>query len=190
MAIRGIWAGIKRNWLFSSLLSIILGIILMVFPGMTTQLVCAILGGIAILFGLSRVMRYFQQHSIYPEFLQGDLLSGLLCTGAGLFIALRPEIVVSLIPIIFGMFILAGGISGMVRAMDARRAGYAHWAIPMVLAVLALALSLMLMINPFASIKITVMVIGGCLIYEGITDLIAVQMTGKRIEAWKKAANR
>ena len=178
---------LKRNWMFSAILSILLGLVLLFFPGITTRVVCFLLGGLVIIYGLTHIIRYFRQESTYADLFRGDLMTGLFSVAIGLFMILRADVVVSLIPIIFGIVLMANGIAGVQRAADARRAGYSRWGMLLALAVLTVALSILLLINPFATIKVTVAVIGASLIYEGISDLAAMHLVGKRIEEWKKS---
>lgn len=187
MNFKGLLEELKRNWMFSAILSMLLGLVLLLFPGITTRVVCFLLGGLIILYGLTHVIRYFRQENTYAELFQGDLMIGLFGIAIGLFMILRADVVVSLIPIIFGIVLMANGIAGVQRAANARRAGYSRWGLLLALAILTAALSILLLVNPFATIKVTVAVIGASLIYEGISDLVAMHLVGKRIEKWKKS---
>ena len=49
MNFKKIFERLQKAWIFSSLLSIVLGIILLFFPSITIQVFCYLLGGLAIL---------------------------------------------------------------------------------------------------------------------------------------------
>ena len=78
------------------------------------------------------------------------------------------------------------GIGNILRAVDAKKAGIAHWGALLALAILAIALGWLILLNPFAAIETAVAAIGGCLIFEGVTDLFTTLAVSKRIDAWKK----
>ena len=179
---------IKQNWMFAAVLSIAVGLVLLLFPGITIQVVCYLLGCLVIIFGASRIIRYFKQDPAYHEVFQGDLMTGLFGAVIGLFMILKAEIVVSLVPIVFGVVLLTSGIGNVQRTIDARRAGYPRWGVLLALALLTIVLSLLLLINPFGSMQVAVAVIGASLIYEGVSDIVFMLLLGKRIEEWKNAA--
>ncbi len=186
MNFKKIFERLQKAWIFSSLLSIVLGIILLFFPSITIQVVCYLLGGLAILYGIGRVIRYARQGEAYPELFRGDLMIGLFLIAIGLFIVFRIEFVAGFIPVIFGIALLASGIGGVQRSMDAKRAGYERWVALLLLAALTIALGLVLVLNPFASAQVAVAVIGASLIYDGLTDVLTILLVGKRIDEWKK----
>ncbi len=186
MDFKGLFVRLRKAWLFSSLLSIVLGLVLLLFPSITIQVVCYLLGGLAMIYGIGRIIRYARQGDAYPELFRGDLMIGLFLIAIGIFIVFRIEFVAGFIPVIFGIALLASGIGGVQRAMDAKRAGYERWLLLLALAALTIALGLVLALNPFASAQVAVAVIGASLIYDGITDMLTILLVGKRIDEWKK----
>ena len=136
MNFKNIFERLQKAWIFSSLLSIVLGIILLFFPSITIQVVCYLLGGLAILYGIGRVIRYTRQSEVYAELFRGDLMIGLFLIAIGLFIVFRIEFVAGFIPVIFGIALLASGIGGVQRSMDAKRAGYERWVALLLMAAL------------------------------------------------------
>ena len=186
MNFKDIFARLRKAWIFSSVLSILLGLVLLLFPTITIQVVCYMLGGLAIVYGIGRVIRYIRQGEAYPELFRGDLMIGLFLIVIGLFIVFRIEFVAGFIPVIFGIALLASGIGEVQRSMDAKRAGYERWLFIMVLASLTIVFGLVLVLNPFASAQVAVAVIGASLIYDGISDVVTILLVGKRIDEWKK----
>lgn len=185
---RSVLKDVRRNWLIAAFLSIALGLVLLLFPGITAKAVCYLLGGLSILFGVSRILRHFQHDSDYAVFFQGDLTLGLFCVVIGLFMILRAEAVISLIPIFFGIVLLASGITGIQRAVDSKRNGCCYsWAL-VLMPLLTLAAGVVLLVNPFASLQVAIIVIGATLIYEGVTDMLSILLISKKIGQWKRNA--
>ena len=47
---------LKRNWLYASLLSIVLGIVLLAFPGIVMRTVCYLIAILFMLLGVKRIV--------------------------------------------------------------------------------------------------------------------------------------
>lgn len=180
----------QESWMLSAVISIILGLIFLIIPGFITKAAGYLMGIAAILLGAGRVIRYFRQENIYPEFFRGDLLIGFLAAGIGLFIMLHVESVISIVPVLCGAVLLSNGVVGLQRTLGAYRANYSRWWLLMIFALLTLGAGILLIINPFAALKTAVSVIGAALIYEGGTDIITMLMAGKQIDGWKNTVKK
>ena len=187
MSFSEIMAKLKKNWIVSAVLCIAVGLILLLWPDASLLSVCYTLGGIAIAVGVIRVVEYFKQSHTYPVIFQSDLVVGLFSFGLGLFMVTQPKTVMSLIPILLAIVIIGFGIANILRAVDAKKAGVAGWGVMLALAILTAVLGWVILVNPFASLAVTVSVISAGLIYEGVSDLVTVFLTGKRIDAWRSA---
>ena len=184
------WGKIKTNWRVSSIVTIVAGLILLFFPAQAMLSVCYIIGAAATAFGIVRMVEYFKRDHTYPYLFQADLIVSLLTLGLGLFAILNARTVMSLIPAIFGVLLIGCGVGNILRAVDAKKAGYAQWGLLLALAILTVALGWVILGNPFATLEIAVSVIGAGLIYEGVTDIIIVKLVGNRIEAWRDARKK
>ena len=178
---------LKRNWFFSAIITIILGLLLVLFPAAALTSVSYVVGGIAIAMGVIRTVRYFKQDHTYPFLFQSDLVVGLLSVGFGIFMVSQPVTVMSLLPHIFGILLVGCGVGGILRAVDAKKAGFASWGVLLGLAIVSIVLGGLIMSNPFGAIETVVVIIGAGLIYQGITDIVTTLAVGKRIDQWKKS---
>ena len=178
---------LKKNWMVSAALCIVAGLVMLLWPVAVLDSVCYTLGGIAIASGVIRMVRYFKQDHTYPVIFQSDLIVGLFSLGLGIFMVTNPQTVVGMIPTLFAIVMIGFGIANILRSVDAKKAGFAQWGVLLALAIVSLLLGYVILLAPFATMSLTVAVIGGCLIYEGVTDMIAVLLVGKRIDAWKKS---
>ena len=180
MTVSEMWEKMKRNWYFSAALCALGGLLLVIFPVEAMNSVCYILGGVAIAAGVIRIIRYFEQDHSSPVLFQSDLIVGVFSMGLGLFMVSNPKTVESAIPTIFGILLVGFGIGNILRALDAKKAGNPRWGVLMIMAALSALLGAVILSNPFAAMKVTVIVIGAALIYEGVTDIILVLFAGKR----------
>ena len=187
MDIQSVYNKLKKNWFFSAIVTIILGLLLVLFPAAALASVSYAVGGLAIAMGVIRTVRYFKQDHTYPFLFQSDLVVGLLSVGFGIFMVSQPVTVISLLPHIFGILLVGCGIGGILRAVDAKKADFASWGVLLVLAIVSIGLGGLIMSNPFNTMETLVIIIGSCLIYQGVTDIVTTLIVGKRIEQWKQA---
>ena len=187
MNIKSIFDKIRRNWIASSIATIVIGLLLLLFPRDTLNVISYCIGIAAVIMGVIRTVRYFRADHTYPFLFQSDLVVGLIMVGVGIFMVTQPQTVVSLVPHIFGILLAGCGVGNILRALDAKKAGISLWGILLVVALISLVLGVLIMLNPFGALELVISIIGGGLIYEGATDLITTLMLGKRIDAWKKS---
>ena len=112
---------------------------------------------------------------------------GLITAGLGLFMVTSPKAIMSLLPNIFGLLLIGSGIGNILRSVDAKNAGFGQWGVLLGLAIVSIVAGLVLLNNPFETLEVVVAVAGGCLIYQGITDLVTTLILNKKIKTVKKA---
>lgn len=190
MTLPELMENLKKNWIVSAALCIVVGLILLFWPEATLLSVCYTVGGFSIAAGVIRIVRYFRQDHTYPVIFQSDLAVGFLALALGLFMVTSPKTVTGLIPTLFAVIIIGFGIANILRALDAKNAGFPRWGILLALAVLTIVLGWVILLGPFEALATTVSLVGGCLIYEGVADIVTVLLVGKRIEAWRGARRK
>lgn len=178
----------KKNWIASAIVTAVIGLLLVLFPGKSLEFISYCVGFVAVVMGVTRTVRYFKQDHTYPFLFQSDLVAGLISAGLGLFLITQPKTVINLVPHIFGILLVGCGVGNILRAVDAKKAGISTWGVLLALAIVSIVLGVVIMGSPFETMEISVILIGSGLIYEGITDLITTLMVGKRIDSWKKSA--
>ena len=177
----------KKSWIVCAIAAILVGVVLVVFPEGTLTVINYVIGGLAIAMGIVRVVRYFQMERTYPFLFQSDLVVGLISIGLGLFLLIRTDAVLTMIPFLFGLLLIGCGVGCVLRALDAKRDGLGNWPVLLILAVLTVGVGGVILYNPFASLEVCVIVIGCGLIFLGVSDIVTLLLIGKRMEAWRKA---
>ena len=162
------WAG--GGWL-ASIIMVILGLILLIWPGRTLELAARVIGiGLLLVGAVCGISWYINRHSVRGSAMRmGQAILGL---GAGLFVLLSPRLIVGLLPTIVGLLILLNGVVNLTQALSLKSAGGMAWKGPLVLAGLTLLLGLVIVLNPFSAAAMTVAAIGAVLVYNGISNLI------------------
>ena len=167
---------LKWNLIVMSVLYLALGIFLLMVPGTALNVVCYALGGVVLLGAVIQLVRYFLvERGIFQS--QLTLISGLVCLALGGFLILRSDIVVRILPIVFGLFVIFDSLGRIQNALDLRRCEYPSWKGFLLLPVLSVVLGVVLIVNPFGAMETLVMAIGIILIVEGAINLLSALYT-------------
>ena len=176
---------LKWNLILMSLLYLALGIFLLAVPGTALNIVCYALGAVVLICAAVQLVRYFTaSHKVFQS--QFTLISGLVCLGLGGFLLLRSDIVVRILPVVFGLFVLFDSLGRIQNALELRRCGYASWKWFILLALLSVVLGGIMIFDPFAAMETLVMGIGIILIVEGAFNLGGAIYTALAIRRFNK----
>ena len=168
-----------------SLLYLGLGVFLSRKPGTALNIVCCALGGVVLSCAAVQLVRYFAvERGVFQS--QLTLVSGIVCLALGAFLIIRSDIVVSILPIVFGLFVIFDAIGRVQNALDLRRCGYDSWKGFLFLPVLSVVLGVVLVINPFGAMEKLVMAIGIILIVEGAINLLSALYTVLAVRRFTK----
>jgi len=169
---------LKTNVVISSLLCVILGLVLLLWPGLSMRIVCTAVGVVLILGGAVRVASYFiaRDGSLYSQI---NLIFGIVVAAVGIWIVVSPEYVLALIPIIVGVVITLHGLHNIKQAITLCQDKYDKWWVALILGILTIGFGVLLICRPFAAVDTMVMLIGIFLIYDGLSDIWIVSRVAR-----------
>lgn len=161
---------VKTNVAIFSILCVILGLILVFRPGLSMRIVCTAVGVVLIVTGIMRMVDYFavRDGSMYSQI---NLIFGIVLAVVGVWITVKPDKVLAIIPIIVGIVIILHGLQNVRQAMELWRDKYNKWWVACILGVLTVGFGVLLVCRPFAAIDTVVMLIGVFLIYDGLSNI-------------------
>ena len=160
----------SKNNVLLSILMVVLGLLLFIWPGKTLTLAARILG-IALLVGAAVSGYTWYRERTKPGANYTPLAIAILCLVGGLIVLIAPKGVVSLLPKLIGAFILVNGIINLAQALELRNVGQSNWTSSLVMAILTMLLGAFLVFFSFSVMKVAVMVIGGVFVYNGVSNL-------------------
>ena len=146
----------KNGMLALSVAFIILGLMLLIMPETSLLWICYAFGIVVLMTGAVCLFQYAKLRGtgFTAPFM---LVGGVITVGLGIFTLLKPEVVASFLPIVFGLFILVDGCSRIGSAIDlAKRKGQKWWVL-LLLSLLSIALGVLLLANPFDAMVSVVM---------------------------------
>ena len=162
------WVRAASMWIAAAY--VLMGVLLLLFPGVSsTVFVWALAAGAAV-YGASHLWRYVQARRA-GQANGGDLFLSIL---PAVFALLRPQAILSVLPLVLGALLLVDGVGKLPLAIAAVRERFPSM-IPLLLAsLLPIVLGALIVANPFSTMRIVVMVFGPSLVADGVSDFATV----------------
>lgn len=153
-----------------SLLMVLVGIVLIVWPKPVLSLVIQLLGAGLLLGGvISAIGWYRNRSSEWSSYtrLAGSIVSMLL----GAIVLANPAGVASIFPTFVGVIVLVNGIVNAFKAMELKKAGYCQWGVSLLFAALTILVGFVFISQPMTALSIPVMLAGVMMVYNGLTTM-------------------
>lgn len=160
----------KIGYVVSEAVLIALGVILVIWPTASMLTISYAIGSVILASGIIRVIGYFSK-DLYSLAFQFDLALGIFTILFGIILLTHPRWIILSIPVLIGLFVLINGLFTLQTSIDARKFGMKYWWIMTVMAILSSVLGIVLILNPFNSAKILVVLIGITMIFTGAEKL-------------------
>ena len=151
--------GMKKNYFISAILTIALGAVLVIWPDWSGRILCYLLGAALILMGGIQLIVCIRAERIgfYSKF---SMLMNIILILLGAWVCIRPDTVLSLVPVIIGIVMLIHGCMDLQFTMDIKHAGSGKWWIALIFALVTLTLGVFLVMHPFLAFEIPMLIIG------------------------------
>jgi uncharacterized membrane protein HdeD (DUF308 family) len=175
---------VKADAIMSAVLCIALGVVLIVWPGETIDIVCKVLAAGLIILGGVELFSYITNRNGYM--FTGIL--GLIVLIIGVWIFLKPSSIVSLVPIVIGVILAVHGVQDVKMALESKNGGYDRWWIMLIIAIISIAFGVLCIVNAFGMVKLAMQFVGVALIYDGISDLWVVTKTVRTVKDMEQEA--
>ena len=164
----------NRKELISQLLSAVvytaLGFVVALNPGASANLICSVMGVCALAYGAFCLLFYFiRRHD--DNVSRFTLPVGIAFAALGAFCLIAPEIILSVIPLIFGIILLIDGAGKLGRAFELRRLGFARWGMVAAVAVAILVFGVMFVAQPYSAIEGVMRIFGAVLAADGLIEV-------------------
>lgn len=161
---------LKANYMASAILCVLFGLVLIIWPGTTTQIVCRMLGMILLIYGIIQIAIYLfnAERTVIS---QGVLVLGIICAVFGTWILFNPAVIIKTIPVIIGVLIAIHGFNNIAQAIALQKEGYEKWWLALIFGLLTVGAGSVLIFNPFEAVETAVRLIGAFLVYDGGSDI-------------------
>lgn len=169
---------IKTAFAAASAAFIVIGLCLLIWPGISAAAICTVVGIISIACGLIRFIGYFS-NDLYSLAFQFDLSVGIMAIVVGCALIAHPSYVLVSLPVVIGIFSLMDSILRLQTAIDAKHFGMKKWWVIMMLSVGGTVLGALLLFQPFEGGQALMRLMGVALIFDGVENLMTDLYTVK-----------
>ena len=176
MTLQFFWSRTASVWI--ALLYMLLGIPLLLFPGISGSVFVWALAAGAGVYAISHLWRYLQGRKT-GQTSGGALFLTIFPMSFAIFSILWPQAILSFLPLVLGALLLVdevGKIPLVIAAVQAK----SSILVPLLLSSLIPAiLGALLVVNPFHAARLVIMIFGAALVADGVSDLITALMSRK-----------
>ena len=177
----------KTGTMLLSIAYIVLGLMLLIVPERSLLMICYAFGAVVLITGIVCLVQYTRTRGqgFAAPFL---LISGVITGALGVFTLLRPAVVASFLPVVFGLFIAVDGLNRISSGMTLAKRHARRWWVLVLLGLLSIALGVFLVWRPFDVAVSVVMLCGILLIVEGAMNLSCVIYASMELNALERMA--
>lgn len=175
---------IKADVILSALVCVALGVVLLIWPSETIDIFCKVLAAGLVIIGVMNIVNYFRNRSMHPF---GGVL-GVIVVIVGVWVFVRPESLVSLVPIVIGVILCVHGIQDVKLALETKENGYEKWWSMLIIAAISILFGGLCIVKAFGVVTLALQFIGIGLIYDGISDLWIASRAIKAANRMKQEA--
>jgi uncharacterized membrane protein HdeD (DUF308 family) len=162
-----------------AVLTALFGLVLLIWPSLSSALICYALSAGVLLYGLFRIAVYFRNKP--QNALEGrDFASGLMLVALALLILIKTELVISLLPMLLGLLLLLGTARETQVAVDLYRLRESRWFLPLIAGLIQGILGLLILLNPFSTAMLLMQFIGASVLVESVSQIIFAAMLSRR----------
>ena len=168
----------KIKWvnLLLSALWLLCGLALLIWPRISSEVICYVLGGLCLVCGIGKLLGYFSKDPYRLAF-QFDLALGILCLVLGIILIFFSRAILSLLPVIVGIYTVVSGVFKLQTAFEAKRFGMNKWWGMLLISLVTIAIGVVLFLRPFSSAMLVIRFMGLAILADGIQDLTATAYT-------------
>ena len=176
---------VKKSFCVLSAAYIVLGLVLLIWPDISVKTFCYVFGVGMIIFGCAHLIMYFVKDKL-QSVMQMDMVCGIVGIATGVYILLKMEYVLEIIPFALGIVALLGSVVKLQNAFDLKRFGSHRWYIMLIFALALLVIGALLVANPFEGLEVIVVLIGVSLIVDGVGNLAGIFWIGYLVKHLRK----
>ncbi len=162
-----------------AILTAVFGLILLIWPSLSSTIICYALSAGVLVYGVFRIITYFR-HKPQSSMMKHDFSSGIMLVVLALIILIKPELIISALPVLLGLLLVMGAARETQIAVDLSRLGEIRWYLPLIAAAVQAILGVMILWNPFATAIVLMQFIGASLLVESVSQIVFTAVISRR----------
>lgn len=166
---------IRLHLSVTAVLEIVLGVVFLIWARDVVDIFAQVVGVIVIVMGLVEVFA-----KIFDDTARMiGILTGLILVAVGGFIVLHPAGIISIIPIIIGVGLVAHGIQNFSLALAGKRSGASKWGWMVVMSIVTIVLGVVCIVCAVQVVSIAVRIGGAFMIIDGLASIFMVHRVNR-----------
>ncbi len=159
---------IKNLSIITIVASLVIGLVLIIKPGETLQVVSLICGVSLILLGVAAWISYFvKDNAMFMAVL------GTISLIAGIIVCVKYKSIITIMLLLFGAFLIVSGVIDLLSAVKAKKIGGEGWKVSIAMSAVMIIAGIIVTVNPFTSMEMITRFLGVGLLFYAVMDLIA-----------------
>lgn len=160
---------IEKNLIFSTIVTLVLGLLLTIFPDMSLKILAYVIGISLMVMGGAFIIDYVKGTRL-EKITSISFVLGIIFIGIGLFFVVAHQSILNFIMIVIGIIFLIKGLCKVQLALNVRGVLDA-WKYNLIVAILTLTIGLILVLNPGKSAETFLRIVGIFIIIGSFADL-------------------
>lgn len=171
---------VKWDSILISLLTIAIGVLCLVFPNTTGDILVYIIASIIMFVGMILFVRSFFMLGFFGAY---SVIIGISFILLGMFSIISPEYVKGLTVVFLGLYIVIDSATSIVESVQYSRMGIKNWWIIFASALISMILGIILMFSDFSYVMIYA---GIVMLVEGLRKLVLTLTIDRKVKRLKK----
>ncbi len=161
----------------SSFIYVVIGLIMMIIPGMVNSSFGYFIGAICLFIGSIQMYSYLENRARVF-----NLVIGVLFFLFGIYLFMNPTFIASIIPFVAGIFVIINAVGKLGDLLAIKDLKSTVWISNLIVTIVLLALGIVLIFNPLGSLELLIRVFGLILFVSGVYDIVMVTNVRKRLK--------
>lgn len=166
-------ASLRRQTFILALCYIITGALFVIFPGTAAVTIVRIIAVAALVVGIIKIVEFFSSQK-YEKPFSNSLASGVVISALAVFMLIQPQVIVSIIYVVIGIFLIIDGVITVQSAIDLWHFQEERNFIILILGIVTLIFGVVILFNPFSTAEALVLTSGIFLLIAGISDIVSL----------------
>ena len=173
------------SFVFLSVLYLILGVVLILWPTLVMDIICYAFGAILLLYGIFAIYGFYRSEDRKGSAFLA-LFRGIVAAAVGAVMVLYPPLIQGIIPVILGLYIAIDGLLSVKRTLELQRMDYARWNVNLILSLVSAGLGIFVVFHPLLTEAALFRVVGVVLLYAGASDLWTIFQLSRWTKEYRK----
>lgn len=172
-----------------SIISLVLGIVMVIYPEKTMSVICYVIAGAILVYGIIDIISYFTAKAYNGAF-SLTLLKGVVAAVIGIIIFINPKYLATFIPIVLGILLIIDGITSIQKSVFLKNNNVYFWHVSMVESIITFAFGIFVLINPLSVERAIIICLGIAFIWYGISSIWNYLYVQKKINFLRQAEEK